>query len=393
MIYKHYCKYASKRALGFCCSREHAEEMARDFTLRGIPAAAVYSGEQGEYAKERSCAIRELNEGSIRVVFSVDMFNEGVDIASLDMVMFLRPTESPVVFLQQLGRGLRTYRGKQFLNVLDFIGNYEKAGRVRFYLTGGSSAGGRKTYVPTDSEYPDDCLVDFDMRLIDLFEQMERKHRRVQDILRDEFYRVKDRIEHRPTRLELFTYMDADIYQMIIGRSNINPFKRYLEYLHELNELTKEETAVYQSIGREFIKLIETTNMSKVYKMPVLMAFYNGGQMRMAVTEEDLLVSWKAFFGNGTNWKDLDRTITYEEYQTISDKDHVKKIMQMPVHFLQASGKGFFMQKEGYALALREELESVIYDPAFVNQVKDVIDYRVMDYYQRRYTEQKHVDE
>ncbi len=393
MIYKYYRKYASMRALGFCCSREHAEEMARDFTLRGIPSAAVYSGEQGEYAKERSCAIQQLNEGSIRVVFSVDMFNEGVDIASLDMVMFLRPTESPVVFLQQLGRGLRTFRGKRFLNVLDFIGNYEKAGRVRFYLTGHTALTVRTSYTPTDAEYPDDCLVDFDMRLIDLFEQMEKKHRRVQDMLREEYYRVKERVAHRPTRLELFTYMDADIYQMIISRSNINPFKRYLEYLYEMNELTPEETAVYQSIGREFIGLIETTNMSKVYKMPVLMTFYNDGQMRMAVTEEELLTSWKEFFGNGTNWKDLDRSLTYAKYQAIPDKDHVKKIMQMPVHFLQASGKGFFVQKEGYALALREELERVIHEPAFVAQVKDVIDYRVMDYYQRRYTEQKQSEE
>lgn len=393
MIYKYYRKYASKRALGFCCSREHAEEMARDFTLRGIPSAAVYSGEQGEYAKERSCAIQQLNEGSIRVVFSVDMFNEGVDIASLDMVMFLRPTESPVVFLQQLGRGLRTFRGKRFLNVLDFIGNYEKAGRVRFYLTGHTALTARTSYTPTDAEYPDDCLVDFDMRLIDLFEQMEKRHRRIQDMLREEYYRVKERVAHRPTRLELFTYMDADLYQMIISRSNINPFKRYLEYLHELNELTPEETAVYQSIGREFIGLIETTNMSKVYKMPVLMTFYNDGQMRMAVTEEELLTSWKEFFGNGTNWKDLDRSLTYAKYQAIPDKDHVKKIMQMPVHFLQASGKGFFVQKEGYALALREELERVIHEPAFVAQVKDVIDYRVMDYYQRRYTEQKQSEE
>lgn len=60
------------------------------------------------------------------------MFNEGLDISDIDMVMFLRPTESPVVFLQQLGRGLRKSRGKDFLNVLDFIGNYEKAGSAPF---------------------------------------------------------------------------------------------------------------------------------------------------------------------------------------------------------------------------------------------------------------------
>ena len=107
----------------------------------------------------------------------------------------------------------------------------------------------------------------------------------------------------------------------------------------------------------------------------------------MAVTEEELLVSWKEFSGNGTNWKDLDRSLTYEEYKAISDRDHIRKIMQMPVHFLQESGKGFFVKKEGYALALREELETIIRDPVFVGHVKDVIDYRVMDYYQRRYAE------
>lgn len=387
MIYKYYCKYGSKQALGFCCSREHAEEMAKDFSSRGIQSVAVYSGDQGEYAEERSTAIRKLSDGDIRVIFSVDMFNEGVDITSLDMVMFLRPTESPVVFFQQLGRGLRTYRGKRYLNVLDFIGNYEKAGRVRFYLTGQPFATGRTTYKPESEEYPDDCLVDFDMRLIDLFEQMEKKHRRLQDMVREEFYRVRDMLGHRPTRLELFTYMDADIYQMAVERANVNPFRKYFVYLHDLNELKAEETELYQSIGREFIQLIETTNMTKVYKMPVLLAFYNDGHMRMEVTEEQLLASWKRFFGNGTNWKDLDRNITYEEYKSISDKDHIRKIIQMPVHFLQESGKGFFVQKKGYALALREELRSHITDPAFVEQVKDVIEYRVMDYYQRRYHE------
>ena len=123
LIYKYYRKYRSARAIGFCCSRQHAEDMAKEFCQRGIASAAVYSGENGAYAEERNEAIRKLKNGEIRVIFSVDTFNEGVDIASLDMVMFLRQTESPIVFLQQLGRGLRLYRGKGYPNVLDFIGN------------------------------------------------------------------------------------------------------------------------------------------------------------------------------------------------------------------------------------------------------------------------------
>ena len=94
--------------------------MAKEFCQRGIASVAVYSGENGAYAEERNEAIRKLKNGEIRVIFSVDMFNEGVDIASLDMVMFLRPTESPVVFLQQLGRGLRLYKRKRISERIGF---------------------------------------------------------------------------------------------------------------------------------------------------------------------------------------------------------------------------------------------------------------------------------
>lgn len=387
LIYKYYCKYGSKRALGFCCSRAHAEEMAKEFCNRGIPSVAVYSNGNGEFSEDRCTAIEKLKNGEIKVIFSVDMFNEGVDITSVDMVMFLRPTESPVVFLQQLGRGLRRSKGKEYLNVLDFIGNYEKAGRVRFLLTG-KSFSEKEPYHPADrSLFPDDCLIDFDMKLIDLFAQMDKKHLKVRDQIRNEYFRVKDLLGKRPSRLELFTYMDADVYQMTMTHSKNNPFKRYLEYLKEWKELTADEESLYQGVGREFINLMENTNMTKVYKMPVLMAFYNHGRVLMRVSEEQLLASWKEFFSTGTNWKDLEAGITYEKYCAISDKDHVKKILQMPLHFLLESGKGFFVKQEGAALALREELQDIICLPGFAEQMRDVIEYRTMDYYQRRYRE------
>lgn len=389
LIYKYYCKYGSKKALGFCCSRAHAEEMAKEFCERGIPSVAVYSNANGTYSEERGKAIKKLKSGEIRVIFSVDMFNEGVDITSVDMVMFLRPTESPIVFLQQLGRGLRRSKGKEYLNVLDFIGNYEKAGRVRFLLTG-RTLGKNEYYNPADrSAFPDDCLIDFDMKLIDLFSEMDKKHLKVRDQIRNEYYRVKELLGRIPSRMDLFTYMDDDIYRVAITHSKDNPFKRYLDFRKELGELTEEENLLYSGIGREFINLIENTNMSKVYKMPVLMAFYNHGNIRSQVSEEDLLDSWKEFFSTGTNWKDLDTGITYEKYCSISDKEHIKKILQMPVHFLQESGKGFFVKKEGTALALKEDLTDVILQPAFGEQMKDVIEYRAMDYYRRRYEEKR----
>lgn len=390
LIYKYYCKYGSKRALGFCCSRVHAEEMAREFCRRGIPSVAVYSNAEGEFSEDRSVAIEKLKQGEIKVIFSVDMFNEGVDITSVDMVMFLRPTESPIVFLQQLGRGLRKSKGKEYLNVLDFIGNYEKAGRVRFLLTG-KALSEIGQYHPADTSFfPDDCLVDFDMKLIDLFAEMDKKHLKVKDLIRNEYLRVKELLGKRPSRMDLFTYMDDEVYQISITHSKDNPFKRYMDFLKEWKELNQEEELFYQGIGREFISLLENTSMSKVYKMPVLMAFYNHGSVRMEVSEEQLLASWKEFFSTGTNWKDLDKNLTYKEYTDISDKAHLKKILQMPVHFLLESGKGFFVKKDDAVLGLMEELRSVVNHPILAEQMKDVIDYRTMDYYQRRYRENVH---
>ena len=389
LIYKYYCKYGSRQALGFCCSKEHAREMAREFSSRGIPSVAVFSDASGEYTEKRNAAIQKLKNGEIRAIFSVDMFNEGVDITSVDMVMFLRPTESPIVFLQQLGRGLRKCRGKEFLTVLDFIGNYEKAGRVRFLLEGKSDMYREGCHLSDTLRFPDDCMVDFDLKLIDLFAEMDRKHLKLKDQVINEYFRVKDLLGKRPTRLDLFTYMDNNIYETAITHSKDNPFKRYLEFLNDLGELSQIEVEFYKGIGREFISLLENTNMSKVYKMPVLMAFYNNSDVLMEVSEKQLLSSWKEFFSTGTNWKDLDKNMTLQKYKDISDKDHLKKILAMPVHFLLESGKGFFVKNDDVTLGLREELRPLIDNPVMIRQMKDVIDYRTMDYYQRRYRERQ----
>ena len=388
LIYKYYLKYRSTRAMGFCCSRKHAEEMAKEFCKRGIPAVAVYSDADGEYSEERNKAIEQLKNREIKVIFSVDMFNEGVDIASLDMVMFLRPTESPSVFLQQLGRGLRTYRGKEYLNVLDFIGNYEKAGKAPFLLSGGKSSGEKKAYDYQDIEYPDDCIVDFDMRLIDLFKEMDKKTLSMKAQIRQEYYRVKELLDGKtPTRMDLFTYMDDDIYHYCIRHTKENPFRQYLEFLNQLQELSEEEKDLYAGIGREFIATIETTDMQKVYKMPILYSFYNHGNIRMAVTDNEVLESWKEFFNTGTNWKDFPNVNTNDDYKKVTDKQHLSKAKTMPIKFLKASGKGFFVEKEGYALALRDELETIITNEALKEHMRDVLEYRSMEYYRRRYAD------
>ena len=384
LIYKYYMKYRSKRAFGFCASKVHAEAMAGEFSRRGIPAAAVYSNADGENSQDRETALERLRNGEIRVIFSIDMFNEGVDLPEVDMVLFLRPTESPVVFLQQLGRGLRKSRGKEYLNVLDFIGNYEKAGKIPQFLGGEAYRAGDGRV--QEIEYPDDCIVDFEMRLIDLFRELERKRQTVHELIQGEYFRVKDLLGGKvPTRMELFSRMEDDIYQMCMRNARENPFRRYMEFLHELGELSADEEEVDNGLGREFLNLLETTDMQKVYKMPVLYSFYNGGDIRMAVTAEEVLQAWKEFFSEGTNWRDLQEGITYEEFLQISDKQHLTKARTMPVRYLKSSGKGFFVDAEGYIIAIRKGLEPMMKSRVMGEQMRDIIEYRTMEYYRRRY--------
>jgi superfamily II DNA or RNA helicase len=131
---------STMRALGFCVSREHAKYMTSVFTRAGISAATVL----GETPQEqRHQHVRDLADGRLQAIFTVDVFNEGLDVPAINTVLFLRPTESATVFLQQLGRGLRHASGKAVLTALDFVGHHRKEFRfdVRFRaMTGATRA-------------------------------------------------------------------------------------------------------------------------------------------------------------------------------------------------------------------------------------------------------------
>lgn len=148
------------RALGFCVSVKHAEFMASYFVAKGLPATTV-TGET-THADRRS-AIRRLAAGELCAIFTVDVFNEGVDIPAVDTVLFLRPTESATLYLQQLGRGLRLHEDKSCLTVLDFIGRANRQFRFdrRFsaMLGGGTRAELRDAVEGGFPRLPSGCSI------------------------------------------------------------------------------------------------------------------------------------------------------------------------------------------------------------------------------------------
>ncbi len=134
----HVASPLAMRALGFCVSVAHARFMAERFNAAGFKAIALHGGSGAE---ERIAAVVQLRRGDLQAIFTVDLFNEGVDIPEVDTILLLRPTESATIFLQQLGRGLRRTEGKSLLTVLDFIGQAHREYRfdVRYQaLIGGT---------------------------------------------------------------------------------------------------------------------------------------------------------------------------------------------------------------------------------------------------------------
>ncbi|MEH7440673.1 DEAD/DEAH box helicase [Neobacillus drentensis] len=124
-----------RKGLGFCVSIEHAQYMAGEFNKRGYKSVCLYGADPPE-KRELYINRLESDHDELEFIFTVDIFNEGVDIPSINTVLMLRPTNSPIVFIQQLGRGLRKHANKSFLTVLDFIGNHNKTFLIALALNG-----------------------------------------------------------------------------------------------------------------------------------------------------------------------------------------------------------------------------------------------------------------
>ena len=159
---RHVTDVRTMRALGFCVSVRHAEFMASQFSSAGLPAMAV-SATTTE--TQRAEVLRCLRDGSIRAVFAVDLFNEGVDLPSVDTLLLLRPTDSATIFLQQLGRGLRRHPGKTTCTVLDFVAQHRR--EFRFQQRFGALLGGNRKrlirQVETGFPYlPSGCQMQLD---------------------------------------------------------------------------------------------------------------------------------------------------------------------------------------------------------------------------------------
>lgn len=271
-------KRGGKKTIGFCVSRRHADFMADFARDRGLRAVAVHSGDT---SAPRASALKALEDGDLDIVFAVDMFNEGVDVPSIDTVLMLRPTESPVVWLQQLGRGLRRSADKTHLAVIDYIGNHRIfLTKLRTLLQVGAGDGALRLALERFEDkliqFPAGCEVTYDLQALDILRSLIRQPRDGEELAA--FYRdFRERHSTRPTASE-------------VQHAGFNPGRTghtgWLGFVADMGDLSETQRAAWTA-HRALLDEIETTRMTRSYKMLVLRAMIEADAFpgRIALTD------------------------------------------------------------------------------------------------------------
>ena len=225
---------SERRGLVFCSRREEAHQLARMFCERGYRSVALdgaSTDQEREAAIERLECDRTTRSDWIELIFTVDIFNEGVDIPSVNLVMMLRPTESAIIFVQQLGRGLRLCQGKEYVLVLDFIGNYKKSYLIPIALSGDRTYNkdNLRRFIQEGNRIIPGCsTINFD-------EVSERRIYRLLDqekfgsirLIRSEYAALKNMLGRIPSLMDFYENGAIDV-QLIFSNTGLGSYHAFL---------------------------------------------------------------------------------------------------------------------------------------------------------------------
>jgi len=237
-----------RKALAFCASKEHCFYMEEEFNKRGIKSVSLTSLDSIE-KRESKISLLEDNFNELEVICCVDIFNEGIDIPSINTVLMLRPTNSPIIFVQQLGRGLRKHKNKEFLTLLDFIGNHEKAYLVALALIGNKALDKESIKLSLINNFANISNAFISMDEISkqrVLRQIENENFNSMKYLKDEYFSFKSQLGNKIPKLVDYLAFD----EFISPIKFVNESKSYVKFLSkvertaELKKYCEDETFI-----------------------------------------------------------------------------------------------------------------------------------------------------
>lgn len=376
-ILKEWQSKAQQRTLAFCASRRHADYMAEAFRKTGIEAASIHT----ESDLTRSEALELLAAGKLQVLFSVDLFNEGVDLPQIDTVMMLRPTESKILFLQQFGRGLRLSDGKETLVVLDFVGNHHSFLNRPEMLFGSafSKKPTRKQLVAVAKNHeallPDGCYVNYDLGFIQFLNTL------VADKLELSYAKLKQSLKRRPSLTE---FWNSGVNLSMLQRN----YGSWWEFLDEQGDANGAELQVLEKHVQWFRDLT-ITRLSKSYKLVLLATLMDQHRIARTVSLQDLAGWAKHWFQRHSEWK-ADLPASLQDLETLTYKKWFDHWRDNPIKFWctpEPGSKIAWFAQDGMQFSFQQTLEAADLR-LFCQMTEEILSWRLEQFAQSRLAQQ-----
>ncbi|MEQ6389228.1 DEAD/DEAH box helicase family protein [Bacillaceae bacterium S4-13-58] len=368
-------KHKQSRTLAFCSSIKQAQFLSNHFNQNGYHTISLTSG---TVDISRDEAIQKLENGELDVIFTVDLFNEGVDIPPVDTLLFARPTESLTVFTQQVGRGLRLHNEKTHCNIIDLTGNYRNADlKLSLFNVERDQKEGkkRKEVVPI---IPSNCHIDLDVRVIDLLKELTKKKQPRKERLLHAYQEVKEELGQRPT------YLEMHLYGNVNSKEFKQEFKSYVGFLNWAGELNEEESKVYEKYSG-WLEEVEKTGMAKSYKMVLLSYMLSRGEdgWHLPVRPEEVA----NYFHSYLMEKEYRRKIDFSDKTTkrlweYDQKKVADLISKMPMTRWSGSSGGLLVFEGGlFGLGFEVDERDLV---ELYKMTRQVCEYRLHGYFERK---------
>ena len=335
----HYFGYSGEKVKGlvFCSRIEEAVALSEKFNQTINPETGkvfrtmALSGKTSEEERQRAFERLAMNEEEadksnipLDYIFSVEILNEGVDIVEVNQVIMLRPTESPIVFIQQLGRGLRKAAGKEFVVVLDFIGNYSNNFMIPIALSGDRSYNAdtiRKYVISGNNTIPGASTVHFDEIAKDKIFASIDKIKGMKTIIRDSYVSLKNRLGRVPYLLDFYENGEVDPLVIIKEYKTYQAFLKSMEKENYQGKLTDDEITTLEYLSKTVL------SGARPYELEILRRLLQEGIVNFEKFDNDFAVT----YGYHVNLDSFDNAVEVLQGKFVSKEEEYQKYSHMDI--------------------------------------------------------------
>lgn len=357
---KYYGYYGNRvKGLIFCSRKEEARELSEKFNERGFNTVAL-SGEDSQERRE-SCIERLVSDNTnnyLDYIFTVDIFNEGVDIPEVNQIIMLRPTQSPIIFVQQLGRGLRKAKNKEYVVILDFIGNYLNNYMIPIALSGDRTYNKdtiRRYVIEGTRIIPGNSTIHFDeVSRKRIFESIDVANFNNIKLIKDSYKQLKNKLGRIPSLMDFELYGSIDPVR-IFESNSLGSYHKFLSKYED------EYDIKFSEIQEKMLEFI-------------CKKFASGKRVHELISIQYLMEHKSGLF------EYLKRTLKEDYSLKFEPKTQINMVNVLTNHFTSGTGANTYsdcilIQKDNNDYSISDSFSNMLENPEFYRQVEEIVQY------------------